>query len=112
MTKGEAAAHCLAGFLAGGRSEIEIRGHAGDGPFPPVVPFRDALDLSYARARAVADIFVRAGIAPERIRITACGDADPLSEGPDLEGANRRVEIVVHAKLAPAQSKEDGGQHG
>jgi chemotaxis protein MotB len=112
-TKGEAAAQCLAGFLAGGQLQIEIRGHAGDGPLPPAVPFRDPLDLSYARARAVADIFVRVGVAPERIRVTACGDTDPLIEGAGPEGANRRVEIVVRATAAPAtQAKGDGGQDG
>lgn len=94
------AAERLAVFLAGGQAQLEIRGHNGDGPLPASVPFRDGMDLSYERARAVADVLIRAGVSRDRIRIGACDDSDPLAWGQPAnvpDGANRRIEIIVHA---------------
>ncbi len=89
----------IAEALAGSQACLEIRGHAGDGTLPPQTAFRDKVDLSYARARAVADLLIESGVAPERVFITACGDQDPLANAPPEEGGapNRRIEIVVHA---------------
>jgi flagellar motor protein MotB len=100
--RAEAALTRLADFLVGGRSRLEIRGHGSDGRLPAEAPFRDSLDLSYARARAVADLLVSSGLARERLCVTAQGDQEPVirpEEGVS-PGANRRIEIIVHA--APA----------
>ena len=99
---GQTALSTLAGALAGGQSRIEIRGHSGDGPVPADVPFRDGTDLSYQRARAVAEALGQAGVDAGRLELTACGDNDPLAGGgPEaVPGANRRVEILVRAVRA------------
>jgi chemotaxis protein MotB len=89
----------IAEALASSQACLEVRGHAGDGALPPQTAFRDKVDLSYARARAVADLLIGSGIAPDRVFITACGDHEPLVQAPAEEGAtpNRRIEIIVHA---------------
>jgi len=90
----------LAQYLAGGEARVEIRGHSGDGRLPEAAPFRDGLDLSYARARAVADALTRAGVPAERLYISAWGDGDPLVLGvSEVAGAgvNRRIEMIVHS---------------
>ena len=88
----------IAEALVNSQACLEVRGHAGDGTLPPQAAFRDKMDLSYARARAVADLLIGSGVASERVFITACGDQDPLVQAPREEGRtpNRRIEIVVH----------------
>jgi chemotaxis protein MotB len=107
---GRGALERLAGYMARGKGRIEVRGHAGDGLLPADVPFRDGMDLSYARARAVADVLVQRGVASERLVIAALGDREPLTgkaaavgidnanvglTQPMPDGVNRRIEIVV-----------------
>ena len=90
----------LAMLLKNGIAQLEIRGHAGDGAIPQEAPYRDAFDLSYQRARVVADVLERHGVAVGRIRAAACGDSEPLLMDAALAektGVNRRVEIAVHA---------------
>jgi chemotaxis protein MotB len=104
--RGRDAVERLADFLVGGTTRLEIRGHNGDGALPASCAFCDGLDLSYARARAVADVLIGAGVARDRLLITARGDQDPLSTAaePDAQGVNRRIEIIVHA--APAHARD------
>jgi len=92
----------VAEALADGQSDVEIRGHAGDGPLPPHAGFRDAMDLSYGRARAAADLLIASGVAPDRISIIACGDQkSSLMESRWKDGAlDRRLEMIVHARQA------------
>jgi len=51
--------------------------------------------LSENRARAVRDYFIRAGVAPERIRATGFGETRPVASNDTVEGRarNRRVEL-------------------
>jgi chemotaxis protein MotB len=115
----------LAGFLADGRNRLEIRGHADDEPLPAGAPFRDGMDLSYARARAAADILTRCGVARERLFVTAWDSHDPLpaaetaadqaaaTSRPALpDGEDRRIELVVHAASAVEHVKEIAGKDG
>ncbi len=111
----ERALQRIAGFLAGGRAQLEIRGHGGDGPVPPAMPLRDGIDLSYQRARTAADVLIRAGVQPQRVRITAWGDHDPLvGGGADATpvGVNRRLEIVVHAVIANQIAEKEQPANG
>jgi outer membrane protein OmpA-like peptidoglycan-associated protein len=57
--------------------------------------------LSLARGRAVADVFVEAGFAPERVAAVGLASDFPVESNETREGraANRRVAIIV-----PAQS--------
>ncbi len=96
---GRQAIERIADYLADGQAGLEIRGHAGDGSWPVSAPFRDALDLSYERARAVAAVLREKRVAGERLQITSRGDHDPLirDPGPVSGGVNRRVEIILYA---------------
>lgn len=88
----------IAAFLAEGQARLEVRGYGGDGSLPRHSPFRDTLDLSYARARAVADLLVASGVPRLRVYVTACGEHQTtMPSGPDTSpAASRRVEIIVH----------------
>ena len=80
-----------------------MRGHATDEPLPPGSPYRDAHDLSYARAKAVALALEKDGVLPTRVVVVATGDAEPLVQQAfteDLRSLNRRVEILVTEDLA------------
>jgi outer membrane protein OmpA-like peptidoglycan-associated protein len=104
----------LAEYLADGRTHLEIRGHSATDRLPGDVPFRDAWDLAYERARGVARALVRAGVSRDRLHVSAWGDHDPLvpptsdsaaagsAPGRESPAANRRIEIIVHA--VPAAS--------
>ena len=54
------------------------------------------LDLSKARAQAVADVLVDLGIDPKRIQVEGFGEAYPVADNASLRGRaqNRRVEVV------------------
>lgn len=56
-----------------------------------------SLRLSQARAEAVERFFYLAGIAPERLRIVAYGDTQPVASNATREGraANRRITFEV-----------------
>jgi len=89
-------------MLKGHRNMIEVRGHAGDEPPPADWKFSDAVELSYLRARRVADDLIRLGTNPRTIRITAVGPNEPLARNPDQPAQradNRRVEIIIRESL-------------
>lgn len=101
---GERLLRRLATYLGDGRGRIEVRCYAGDGSIPAEAPFRDASDLSYQRARAVASVLWAVGVPAQRVELVACGDV-PLSaaETPAAgSGVNRRIEIVVRVVDSPA----------
>ncbi len=108
----------IAGYLAESTGPVEIRGHAGDGRLPLGAPFRDNLDLSYARARAVVDVLVERGVSRDRIFVTASDSAaqsaaetNTPSSRPSAELASdsmpdvgRCIEIIVHASPEAAHA--------
>lgn len=100
----------LADYLAAGQAELEVRGHCSARTLPADIPYRDAWDLSYERARRVASLLEQAGISRERLYVSVWGAHDPLvtddadgladeSQQGDREipAANRRIEMIVHA---------------
>jgi chemotaxis protein MotB len=92
----------IADLLRGHNTKIEIRGHATSEPLPADSPHRDAYDLSYGRARAVAEALIGQGIRASRIRLVAAGDTEKLKEqaySEDRRAANRRVEVLVRESL-------------
>jgi len=100
--------------VRGQNNKIEIRGHA-DGSDVPAGGSPELLwDLSYRRARAVMNYLTdpRRGIDPRRIRVTGCGDKEPLvSRAYDAtqSAVNRRVEIIVtEALMQQFDSTVDG----
>jgi outer membrane protein OmpA-like peptidoglycan-associated protein len=58
---------------------------------------RENLELSRARAQAVADLLVDLGIEGRRLEVVGYGEAHPLAENASAKGRaqNRRVEILI-----------------
>ena len=92
-------------------NRVEVRGHDAPEPFPPDCPYRDSVDLSFARAHAVARQLVEAGILSDRIRISAAGNAEPraLARGIDSQAANRRVDLFLIDAYITAPTEATGG---
>ena len=55
------------------------------------------LELSRARAQAVADVLVDLGVDARRMQVKGYGEAHPLAENASAKGRaqNRRVEILI-----------------
>ena len=81
---------------------VMIEGHTDNMPIKTSAGrrYRDNMELSFLRAKAVADILIENGIALERISVIGYGDTRPIASNETSEGRvkNRRVEI----KLVPA----------
>ena len=88
-------------ILAAPGHRVMIEGHTDNIPIKSSAGARgmDNMELSFLRAKAVADILIGNGISPSRISITGYGDTRPLelNETPEGRIKNRRVEV----KLAP-----------
>ena len=88
--------------VRGYNTKILIRGHATREPLPEDLIYADTRDLSYARAKAIADELVLHGVRPVRLTLVAVGDAEPLVRQVYTEkrrAVNRRVEILVTEDL-------------
>jgi outer membrane protein OmpA-like peptidoglycan-associated protein len=84
---------CLS-FLAGHETvEIEIVGHTDN-----LGAAAANLQLSENRAMSVAAYLLRAGLPPDRVRVSGVGGAEPAADNETPEGRrkNRRVEIRVN----------------
>jgi len=109
-------------LLHGYRTKVVVRGHATREALPPDSAFADARDLSYERARAVADELTRSGVEKGRITLVAVGDNEPLVQqafAEDSLAMNRRVEILVMeerledvAGSSPAQKQGESSDGG
>jgi chemotaxis protein MotB len=99
----------LANELKGKRNKLEIRGHATTEPLPLDSQYRDAVDLAYARARAVRDRLVNLGLDPRAIRVSSAGPYEPIvrqNYSDKRRAANRRVEIMVTQALVTDYSAD------
>lgn len=71
------------------------------------LPVRDQFDLSYARARAVADYLAARKIPRQRLIVTAAGDAEfrVVTRRRDVQRRNRRVDVfLIDAYITPPQT--------
>lgn len=88
-------------------NHIVVRGHATPQPIPPSSKYADAWDLSFHRASAVADRLEQAGMARDRLIVSAAGDTEPhLRGGVDVQDENRRVDVYV---IESYTTHPDGG---
>ncbi len=88
--------------LRGYNTRILVRGHATREPLPKDSPFKNARELSFARAMAVVRELEASGVRPIRIIPMAVGDAEPFvrqAYTEDRRALNRRVEILVTEDL-------------
>ena len=111
----------IAAKMAGHNTVLSVRGHATLEPLPSDSQYKDAMALSIARARAVADALQRNGVKPRRIRIVGAGNLEPLvsqAYHDERRALNRRVEIVVTEALVddysgkPVAGDERESDHG
>lgn len=94
------------GVLLEKEHAIEIRGHTSPEPLPPDSPYPDLLALAFARAHLVAKMMIQAGIAEERIIVTAAGEAEPLHQTADSTKRllNDRVDVfLTETYIAPTE---------
>jgi len=84
-------------IVANPRQVVAVEGHTDSRPIrtPADKPFKDNTDLSLMRARAVAALLQKNGVAAGRIQVKGWGDTRPLASNDTAEGRdrNRRVEI-------------------
>jgi chemotaxis protein MotB len=85
----------IAEDLAGKPNKIEIRAHTSSKPLPENSEFSDKVVLTYERGRNIAAYLQVIGVAPDRIRITAAGDVDPLPPDEAAPHLEERAELLV-----------------
>jgi chemotaxis protein MotB len=101
-TEGEQQLRDVINLIKGHRNIIEIRGHAGDEPWPADWTYSDTMKLSYQRAEFVSAQLVAQGTDPRTIRLMAVGPNEPVAKevyNKESRGDNRRVEIIVRESL-------------
>ena len=86
-------------ILASPDHRIVIEGHTDNIPIKSFSGrrYRDNMELSFLRAKAIADILVKQGISRERISVIGSGDTRPIDSNETDEGRvkNRRVEVKL-----------------
>jgi chemotaxis protein MotB len=90
----------VANEIKGNNTKIELTGHAARREIAVNSPYHDLWELSFARAKAVMDYLTseEIGIRPERIRLVANAENEPVKQkvyGWAQLQPNRRVEIYV-----------------
>lgn len=93
------------GEVRGLNNKLEVRGHAASMEMSETDGrYADLWDLSYARAKAVANYLMqpRVGVNPNRLRVVANADREPQKLRAytlNSQEPNRRVEVVVSEEL-------------
>lgn len=88
----------LVPMLKGRRNKIDIVGHAAAKYIPPGSQWESLDQLSFARAEAVKQVLLDAGLEDDVFRLKAVGDREPLNpRALDAREAaeNRRVEVIL-----------------
>jgi len=89
----------VAKLLKGRRNKIAVRGHSSSKVLPAGSEHRDLLDLSYYRAKVIADFLATEGQLDRSVLVVeARGDSEPLVHrqyNPEAQTLNRRVEIIM-----------------
>jgi len=77
-------------------NKVRLVGHTDDSP-PANSQYPSNWELSLARATAVADYLMKAGIAPERFIISGQGQYSPIfpNDTPEHRALNARVEMII-----------------
>ncbi len=95
----------VANLVKGHNNKIEIRGHAASMELSEAGGrYSDLWELSYARAKSVADYLMlpQVGVRADRLRVIANADREPQklrAYTRNSQEPNRRVEVVVSEEL-------------
>ncbi|MDA1017419.1 MAG: OmpA family protein [Planctomycetota bacterium] len=82
--------------LAGKPNKIDIHCHASPEDLPDTAAFKNKIRLTNERGRAVMRVLEDMGIAPDRLRLSALGDTQPLQSSGDRRSLHHdRVELIV-----------------
>jgi chemotaxis protein MotB len=118
----------VAEVIANAPQRVVIRGHASPQPPPPDAPFLDTMnravgrkaadveydqfDLSFARAHAVAQYLIELGLDPNRLIISAAGDAEPrlATQSSKHQTVNRRVDVFLIDSYITRPKSADAGR--
>ena len=100
--QGTAQLKLLAPLLLGKRHKIEIRGHATRSSSAYESPDRDPWQLSYARCVSVRKYLERAGVEPERIRLSQAGVFEPrtIHEDAVSQSLNSCADVFILNEFA------------
>lgn len=92
----------LTTIIKGYNNRIEIRGHTSSTPLPSGSPYKDLWDLSWQRARSVAQYLAEKGADERTFRICGMSKYDPIDENIKEAGeiSNSRVELIVSEEIA------------
>ncbi len=99
---GKASLGQIGDALKGHRNKVEIRGHAAEEPRPADWTYEDAIQLSFQRAKVVANELILRGTDPRTLTWVAVGANEPVARGvydQSRRAQNRRVEIIVRESL-------------
>ncbi|MBI3560791.1 MAG: flagellar motor protein MotD [Gammaproteobacteria bacterium] len=77
---------------------VDVEGHTDNFPIKNAV-YPSNWELSAARAASVVHLFVKQGVAPERLSAIGYGEYRPIGDNNSIDGrrANRRVRVVILA---------------
>src|SRR5690606_30510020 len=99
-------------LLKGRRNKIAVRGHTSSKVLPSASPYKDLLDLSYYRAKVIAEFLATEGQLDRSVLvIEARGDTEPLVHrqyNPGAQTLNRRVEIIMTEVMVEDFNKDAG----
>lgn len=102
-------------LLKGRRNKIAIRGHVSSKVLSADSQYEDLLDLSYYRAKVIADFLATEGqLDPEVLVIEARGDTEPLvyrQYNPEAQTLNRRVEIIMTEVMVEDLNRDAGSSN-
>lgn len=98
--RGRAALHKVADYLKQGGGTLRVVGHASNRTKELSATSHELINfnVSFNRARAVADALIGHGIAPGRIEVVALSDSEPVYQEwmPSGEAGNRRAEVFIN----------------
>lgn len=91
--------------------KVSIEGHADGRPVHREhAPYHNNMELSRARARAIAPYFQAAlNLSKEQVEVDAAGDSAPIARNDSESGLalNRRVDIAVTAKVRTGKAVDE-----
>ena len=89
--------------------DVVVKGYTDNTPVPSGSKFQDNLELSSARANAVIRVFIKNGVARDRLSSAGYGDTKPVASNDTQEGRekNGRVEFTMRISGPDNSAKKE-----